>query len=193
MRDIRIDLLPPELKLKKKVEWGRILPILVAVLIGFIIGFSWIIMAINASTIKGEIRRIDKELARKQEVVKLVRAVEEDIAKIRSRIEVIEKIRGSRILWADMLDELDSLLPSQVWLTSVILSEAGKIEINGMGLSLSEISKLLRGLERSPHFSNISLIYAKETSVEGMRSFEFRIAGEVKKGSSAEKGGEVGR
>jgi|GEM_PF-5357965 Tfp pilus assembly protein PilN len=193
MRDIRIDLLPPELKLKKRVEWGRVLPILVAVLIGFIIGFSWIVMAINASTLKGEIRRIDGELARKQEVVKLVRAVEEDIAKIKSRIEVIERIRGSRILWADMLDELDSLLPSQVWLTSIVLSEAGKVEVNGMGLSLSEISKLLRGLEGSPHFSNVSLIYAKETSAEGMRCFEFRIAGEVKKGSSAEKGGEAGR
>lgn len=194
MRDIRIDLLPPELRMRKRIEWGRILPILVAVVIAFMIGFSWIVMTIRISALKGDIRRLEKELARKQEVVKLVRAIEEDIAKIRSRMELMEKVRGSRILWTDILDEIDSLLPHQLWLTSVLLSEAGKIEINGRGLTLSAISEFLRGLERSPNFSNVSLVYAKEVSPEEGRALEFRITGDLKKGSvSAAKGGEAGK
>ena len=128
---MRINLLPPEIlerrKAERRIGWVVIAAIGVAVVLVGVWGF-------------GYFRLQDKqdELAQVQQLVQSTQAQADQLAVFEQRATELEGRRttaqralGTRRNWGKLLDELSLVLPSDVWLQTLVAAEAGGLSMNG--------------------------------------------------------------
>jgi type IV pilus assembly protein PilN len=91
--------------------------------------------------LKAEIAELDK-------AIEQILALEDQKARMISRMEVIDRLQASRPEVVKLFDQIVSTLPEGVYLTSV--KQAGrKIEFNGVAQSSTRVSAFMRNIDSS--------------------------------------------
>jgi type IV pilus assembly protein PilN len=96
------------------------------------------------------------EIAELDKAIEQILALEDQKARMISRMEVIDTLQASRPEVVKLFDQIVSTLPEGVYLTSVKQS-AKKIEFNGVAQSSTRVSAFMRNIDSSESLSSPEL------------------------------------
>jgi len=103
-----------------------------------------------------QITQTDKDIARLSKIVKEVEKYKADKKVLEGKIAVIDKLKTFRQVQVHYMHELNTALPSQVWLE--FFQQKGEILVlRGKSLSTDDIAGFMRNLEASAYFEDIRL------------------------------------
>jgi type IV pilus assembly protein PilN len=108
-----------------------------------------------SSMIDAQNRRNDllkAEIAELDKAIEQILALEEQKARMISRMEVIDRLQASRPEVVKLFDQIVAALPEGVYLTSVKQS-GKKLEFNGVAQSSTRVSAFMRNIDASESLS----------------------------------------
>jgi Tfp pilus assembly protein PilN len=145
---IKINLLPREerrRKIKVKVPQAAIVA-LVVLAVGGMWWYWW--------SVKGDIGRLRadaattrNEIAKNQQIVKLVEQYQRDKKQLQDRLTVIQRLVAIQGIPVRLLDGISQVLPDDVWLAG-LSKVSGKLVVQGFASSHFAVANLMLALER---------------------------------------------
>jgi len=152
-----INLLPwrQDLRQRRRKEFlaGIVAAIVLAGIITLIANF------VVSSMIDAQNRRNDllkAEIAELDKAIEQIIALEDQKARMISRMEVIDRLQASRPEVVKLFDQVVSALPEGVYLTSVKQS-GKKLEFNGVAQSSTRVSAFMRNIDASESLASPEL------------------------------------
>jgi type IV pilus assembly protein PilN len=149
----------------------------------FALGAVMAALAVTLFTSWGFSAAIDRQRERnellKTEIADLDRQITEILgleaqkARMRARMEIVERLQRSRPEVVHVIDQLARTLPDGVYLTSVKQTDK-KLELKGIAQSSTRVSTLMRNIEASPWLSDPQL-QVVETIKAGGSGSEFTL------------------
>ncbi|OGA41293.1 MAG: fimbrial protein [Betaproteobacteria bacterium RIFCSPLOWO2_12_FULL_68_19] len=119
------------------------------------------------SFLKGEISKLDKEIAE-------IKKLKDEIQALLARKNIIETLQADRAQTVHLLDELVRQTPEGVYLKS--LTQKGlRVQVVGYAQSNARVSSLMRNIESSPWLENPVLVEVKAANVDKKRVSEFNL------------------
>lgn len=141
------------------------------------------------SALQVEQARLQNEIKRKEQKVKLVTESGEQKKVLKKRLSAIEQLRKAKVGPVRMMEELVDRTPPKVQLKE--LSEtAGRIKLTGVASNNADISKFLKGLEESRYFNDVYLNTIEQVDVNGFKLKSFSISARMKVPASNPEGKE---
>ncbi len=184
-----INLLPPE---ERPVEaeplYPKIaLPLYTALLGILIVGVLAIRDRAKITTLRSKIAELQAE----EQVLKTKEsAVGEILEKekvIRQRSAVIQQLLQTRYQYVDFLDKLSTVLPWDIWLSSVTEvmqndQPTGNFKLDGYATSSVGVANFMKTLKASGYFSDVQLLHIKKEVVDDNPVAAFEIVVFPKRG-----------
>lgn len=152
-------------------------PILISLaLIGLALLINVVSYLVLNSLKEEQIARKDQLEARKTELEnkmkELTAATEErDIAKQKRNILVWATGSGNSTKFSEILEELRSRIPANVWVSSITISDTLALSINGETFDHRTAALFLANLQDSPTFTNVELSPTKKDVKYKLREF----------------------
>jgi len=172
---IRVNLLPHREERRKAqrkhlgILSGMVAALAVAIVVlvhGVIAGYIGV-QADRNTFLKKENASLDKEI---EEIKKL----QGEIAALRARAQVIERLQTDRAQVVHLLDQLVRQMPDGVYMKT-IKQQGRKLSLNGYSQSNARVSTLMRNISSSPYLENPVLVEIKAVTVSGKRVAEFTM------------------
>jgi type IV pilus assembly protein PilN len=153
-------------------------------LLGLVVVLSGIFFAFQS--VKSDLAAAEASVAQLQADIDRYKPQQAQVAafklqkkELQDKLDVIDSLERARSGPVRMLDELSANVPDRLWLTSIKTRGKG-IELEGQSLDTGVVADFLRGLNRSPFFSNVDL---DKTSggkvVRGVRLVNFVIRADM--------------
>ena len=179
---IKINLLPTKRKVRKKPK-----PIPMFIVIGVVLlalslvagFFTRFYMGSKIASLEEKKKQNEKKLAELNEKIKEVKDFEAINKTFIERKNVIESLRKNQSLPVRILDEISARLTEGVWLTAMSIGGSA-INIEGVGFSNPEIVAFVQNLKNSPLLSEVYLHETRQSAIEGIEVYTFRITMQVK-------------
>ena len=182
---IRINLLPEEFHVRRK----RLhISIRGSFFIAALAGFCVIVLLLTLWQ-GSRIKALDKDITQTRMEAERQRAdlalVEELTAlkeRILERMQVVEQLNRNRTRWIDILTDLSSAMPGEMWLMSFKEEQTGGSElarIQGMTFTLQPIALFMDQLEESDWFHQPQFTYAQRLPVQEGMAYDFEIQTEL--------------
>lgn len=167
MTTININLLPEELRSSKSsgaMGGGdgppkeAIVPLALGAVVALVIGA--VPYGLNAFWLDGrEASVAEQETAIQQEIDKYnttlqsLKSIADNKEVLRAQLATLQSVAGGRMSWGDVLNEMRSLTPGNLWFES-FKSEAAtnKISVTGAALDYSSVAYFHRNLQNSDYF-----------------------------------------
>ncbi len=175
---IRINLLPG----KKK---PLILPhVLIYGIIGtFVLIIVLVVFGVylnkKVSAMQSDISVKEQKLNELKETLQEVANYERDNQEFREKAKIIEQLKKNQIAPLILLDEVSDKLPKGVWLTR-LTDNGGLISIEGFAHSNYDLVGYIQSLKGSKHLQNVMLSESRQTEVEGVSVYKFKLTFKVK-------------
>ncbi|MEK6592194.1 MAG: PilN domain-containing protein [Pseudomonadota bacterium] len=115
---------------------------------------------------------LQSEIAKLDKQIEEIKRLQEQIASLLARKQVVETLQGNRAEVVHLLDQLVRQLPDGMYLKS-IKQVGSRVTINGYTQSQARVSTLMRSLESSQYLANPALIEIKAVSQGASRINEF--------------------
>ncbi len=109
-------------------------------------------------------------------------AVQDQLAKIND----IQGMIRHRLIFSNLAHEINRLLPAQVYLVSITISDENTLSLQGMSSNSVEINQFQRGMVDSSDFSNVSLDYVNKRITQQGEVDYFKITSTLKTVSNKE-------
>jgi len=152
-----INLLPWRQELRQRRRKEFLVGIVAAVVLAGIV--TLLANLVVSSMIDAQNRRnelLKSEIAELDKAIEQILALEDQKARMISRMEVIDRLQASRPEVVKLFDQIVSTLPEGVYLTSV--KQAGKkIEFDGVAQSSTRVSAFMRNIDASESLSSPEL------------------------------------
>ena len=182
---IKINLLPQELRPRKKLIALDYRVILTLLLIIAAAGLIWYYLSIarNLQIQVSELNNWKQKEFELKETVDLqdkVIALREDVAK---RINIIKELTSDSDIRFSMLQHINKVIPDNLWLSRISeMSEGSRIyfSIEGMSYVKRDISTFLASLEEYENFSNVSLESIRPAPLEIRDAYQYSVRVELK-------------
>ncbi|MBR4347873.1 PilN domain-containing protein [Fibrobacter sp. UWR2] len=183
---ISINLLPPEYrKVKKDLSWvtdRRIIWPTVALIIA-IIGFLYANIQIDETitNLQNEVSRVKSEVERERPLLTKIGELEQKQAIVNTKINALKSIQVSKKRWVVLFENVSSVLPPNMWLTSLNQVSEDNLEMKGMTFDFSEVAEYMVKLEKQASVEKVSLMTISTTKVDGEEAYSFTIKVVMKK------------
>ena len=174
---IKINLLP--VRASKKRELGKQWLVLFAmVLAGAAVGnFFWYDRTEQTlQAIKTRTQKYQRDNEQLKQIVGDVKNIKAEQAEMEKKLGILQRLRDGRTGPVRVLDELSTIVPQRVWLTTMD-QQSGTITFTGSGATLDEISNFMKKLKSSKFFNDPGL---KNTRQSGENKVDFVITCGVK-------------
>jgi type IV pilus assembly protein PilN len=148
-----INLLPWRQELRQRRRKEFLFGIVAAVVLGLVV--TVLANLVVSSMIDAQNRRnelLKSEIAELDKAIEQILALEDQKARMISRMEVIDRLQASRPEVVKLFDQIVSTLPEGVYLTSVKQS-GKKIEFDGVAQSSTRVSAFMRNIDASESLS----------------------------------------
>lgn len=174
---IDLDLLPPEHKPPKTLRLNFILVLAAIVLAGLIAPF--VILEMDASSqidsLEDKLSLRNAELSelygKQAEAVALEAQIDAADNKLNSMDQDYQTFREDLVLWSEIIDEIDDLLPSAITLSSIAQS-GFEITLVGSTVDIKTVNNYRQELEESDYFSSAAI---KAVTCPGITDCEFTL------------------
>ena len=177
---ISINLLPPEYrKVKKDLSWvtdRRIIWPTVALIVA-IIGFLYahIQMEEKITDLQNDVNRVKAEVERDRPLLTKIGELEQKQAIVNTKINALKSIQVSKKRWVVLFENVSSVLPPNMWLTSLNQVSGDNLEMKGMTFDFSEVAEYMVKLEKQVSIEKVSLLTISTTKVDGEEAYSFTI------------------
>jgi len=98
-----------------------------------------------------------------------------EIEKMRMRIELVEKRLDAKGSSINILNEIHSLTPEEIYFMSVNIEEKKTATLRGSGFAMSDVFKFVTTLENSDYFENVKTTYTTTKKEKGREYADFEI------------------
>jgi len=134
------------------------------IVLGIFVGnYFWYDMADSEhSAVQGEVTALEGKIKRLEDIIGKVNDIEKRQTKLKQKLDVIDKLRKQKTGPVRMLDSLASIIPKEVWLTS-LEEKSGRLSIVGQAKSNDDLATFIFQLNASPYF-DISLKQSVKTA-----------------------------
>lgn len=136
--------------------------------------------------------RLEAEISELEKSIEEIDGLERQKARLIARMEIIERLQGSRPEIVHLFDELTRQLPEGVYLTS--LEQTGsEVEITGVAQSSTRVSALMRRIDASEWLTDPSVLRVETTEQGPGRQAEFVVTlKQVDRDAEEQAAGEAG-
>jgi len=177
---IKVNLIPVKRKKKAKpVPAFLIIGILVTLVALFISGFLYFRAATNLSAKEKQFADNKNRLNALKEKIKEVENFEQLNKTFEKRSEIIEQLSKNKSVPVILLDEASKLLPTGVWLDTMIVS-GSTVKVSGFGFSNAEIVTYVNNIKASQLFTDAYLQQTRSTEVEKVPVYQFQLSFRIK-------------
>ena len=181
---IKINLLPPELRKKKKVPFiDRTFIYGILVLVGEII-----LLYLISLTQQTRIAELDSKIAAAQlefdkykEKSVMLEKAQQLRSELINRMSAVQELENKRAYWVKNLTEFSSLVPEFLWIERFEEKTEGTIVCRGNSYTLKSIATFLVNLTKSDLFGNIKLGPINQTTIGKASGYSFDITMNIKK------------
>ena len=177
---ISINLLPPEFRKKQKdftwVTDRRIIWPTVALLVA-IVAVVMLQGYVN-ETISGlsqELTRVQEEVERERPLLSKISDLEQKQGVINTKINALKSIQVSKKRWVILFENISSVLPPNMWITSINQMGEFDLEMRGVTYDFSEVAEYMVKLEKQVSIESVSLVTISTSKQEGKEAYNFTI------------------
>lgn len=118
--------------------------------------------------------RLEAEIVELEKSIEEIDGLERQKARLIARMEIIERLQGSRPEIVHLFDELTRQMPEGVYLTG--LKQTGKeVELTGYAQSSTRVSALMRRIDASEWLTDPSVLRVETTEQGPGRQAEFVV------------------
>ncbi len=191
---IRINLLPredvPVQRSLKLPELGTFAPLVLVVVAVGAMAVMGLYQNQKAASLRETIALEEAESRRLAPEIAKIKRLDEQRSSLNQRLEVISTLDRDRYFRIHLLDEINRALPDHVWLERCE-DEGGDIyALEGVTFSNFQVSDLMRNLDRSPWFDQVTLQVAEKGTIEEVDVVKFKIAAQASRaGATVAQGG----
>ncbi len=177
---ISINLLPPEFRKKQKdFTWitdRRIIWPTVALLVA-IVAVTMLQTYIN-ETIGGlstELSRVQEEVERERPLLSKISDLEQKQGVINTKINALKSIQVSKKRWVILFENISSVLPPNMWITSINQVGEFDLEMRGTTYDFSEVAEYMVKLEKQASIQSVTLVTISTAKVDNKEAYNFTV------------------
>ena len=174
---IRINLLARKVSKKKAGAIQHLaLGAGILVFLAAALAWVWFDQAGRLARLKSQIAAQEAEKVRLKNVNEEKASFEKEKSELERKLAIITKLQRERIVPVHLLDELTRVIDvtTPIWLTSYAYTANG-VTIDGYSLSHEALRPLVDGLEKSPYYRGVELLYSERAELQGREVFRFSI------------------
>lgn len=177
---ISINLLPPEFRKKQKdFSWvtdRRIIWPTVALLVAIVAVVM--LQGYVTETISGlsqELNRVQEEVERERPLLSKISDLEQKQGVVNTKINALKSIQVSKKRWVILFENISSVLPPNMWITSINQMGEFDLEMRGVTYDFSEVAEYMVKLEKQVSIQSVSLVTISTAKVDGKEAYNFTI------------------
>ena len=177
---ISINLLPPEFRKKQKdFSWvtdRRIIWPTVALLVAIVAVVM--LQGYVSETISGlsqELNRVQEEVERERPLLSKISDLEQKQGIVNTKINALKSIQVSKKRWVILFENISSVLPPNMWITSINQMGEFDLEMRGVTYDFSEVAEYMVKLEKQVSIQSVSLVTISTAKVDGKEAYNFTI------------------
>lgn len=177
---IKVNLIPVKRKRKPKpVPTFVITMVIVTIVTGIVMAYLAFFFNSRLSAKKAQFTANEKKIAELKERIKAVENFEQLNKTFQQRNDIIEQLGKNKSVPVKLLDEINNLLPSGVWLQTMTVS-GENINIDGYGFTNPDIVSYIDNIKNSKIFTEVYLQESKSTTVENIPLYMFKLTFKLK-------------
>ena len=183
---ISINLLPPEFRKKQKdFSWitdRRIIWPTVALIVA-VVAVLMLQTYINetASSLSDELNRVQEEVERERPLLTKISDLEQKQGVINTKINALKSIQVSKKRWVILFENVSSVLPPNMWITSLNQMGEFDLEMRGTTYDFSEVAEYMVKLEKQVSIQSVTLVTISTAKVDNKEAYNFTIKVVMKK------------
>lgn len=190
---ISINLLPPEYRKKQKdfswvtdrrVIWPTVAMIVAVVALFLLFGY----MQETKSQMEDNLARIKAEVEKERPLLTKITSLEKSQGIVNAKISALKSIQVSKKRWVILFENVSSVLPPNMWLTSLSQLSEFDLEMKGLTFDFSEVAEYMVKLEKQVSVEKVSLVTISTTKVDGEEAYNFTIKVVLKRDMGLEEG-----
>ncbi|WP_173382519.1 MULTISPECIES: PilN domain-containing protein [unclassified Fibrobacter] len=177
---ISINLLPGEYrKAQKDFSWitdRRVVWPTVAMIVAIVA--AMMLYSFTTETISGlqsDVERIKSEVERERPLLTKIGELEQKQAIVNTKINALKSIQVSKKRWVVLFENVSSVLPPNMWLTSLNQVSEDNLEMKGTTFDFSEVAEYMVKLEKQVSIDKVTLLTIATTKVDGEEAYSFTI------------------
>ena len=177
---ISINLLPGEYrKAQKDFSWitdRRVVWPTVAMIAAIVA--AMMLYSFTTETISGlqsDVERIKVEVERERPLLTKIGDLEQKQAIVNTKINALKSIQVSKKRWVVLFENVSSVLPPNMWLTSLNQVSENDLEMKGTTFDFSEVAEYMVKLEKQVSIDKVTLLTIATTKVDGEEAYSFTI------------------
>lgn len=177
---ISINLLPPEYrKVKKDLSWitdRRVVYPTIAIIVAVVLFmFAKTTIDDTIMNLDNEVSRVQAEVERERPLLTKIGDLEQKQAIVNTKINALKSIQVSKKRWVVLFENVSSVLPPNMWLTSLNQVSEDNLEMKGTTFDFSEVAEYMVKLEKQVSVEKVSLLTISTTKVDGEEAYSFTI------------------
>lgn len=122
---------------------------------------------------------LGEKIKQQQAIVNSWSSFEKEFRFLKTRLNEVEKITKSQSDYSGLLDEISTLTPGDVTISSLEIRNGKEFNLDAVSLSESGVSLFIRKLKNSPKFTSVALT-AISLNKEKDLGIYFQLNGEIK-------------
>ena len=174
---IRINLLPKKVS-KKKIGLMQHMVLTGAIIALIMVGVGYYWMSLNSriSDLRRQVAVAEAEKQKLKDVNSQKAAYEQNIAKLKGKLDIIAKIKEARFMPIRLFDNLTKVLNSEtpVWLDAYSFS-GEKVSMKGFSLSNADLAAFVTKMERTPFYKSVELLFSEKTTMDEREVYRFEL------------------
>ena len=181
---ITINLLPGDNRKKQKdLTWltdRRIVwPTIFFILAVFVAVFVYAYTLQELASTEAELQSVRASVERERPLLKKISELEKNQSIINTKINALKSIQISKKRWVVLFENISSVLPPNMWLTSVSQVSEFNLEMKGTTFDFSEVAEYMVKLEKQVSVKKVSLVTISTTKVDGDEAYSFTLKVEL--------------
>ena len=177
---ISINLLPPEYRKKQKdftwitdrrIIWPTVALLVAIVAVVMLQGY----VNETISSLSQELTRVQEEVERERPLLSKISDLEQKQGVINTKINALKSIQVSKKRWVILFENISSVLPPNMWITSINQMGEFDLEMRGVTYDFSEVAEYMVKLEKQVSIQSVSLVTISTSKQEGKEAYNFTI------------------
>lgn len=177
---ISINLLPPDFRKKQKdFSWATdrrtIWPTIavIAAVVCALMVFTFVDETVNS--LQTELDRVRQEVNKERPLLTKISELEKKQGIVNTKINSLKSIQVSKKRWVVLFENISSVLPPNMWITSINQIGNFDLEMKGTTFDFSEVAEYMVKLEKQVSVRNVSLVTISTMKVDGEEAYSFTI------------------
>jgi Tfp pilus assembly protein PilN len=133
-------------------------------------------------SLKMEISKLETELIQIQPKTVYALELKREIDQISKQVEILESLDEKQSFWHQLLWDINSRIPHELWLVNFSAGSDKILTINGQSMDLNSIGLFLNQLDQSPFLTETQLLEVETLSIEKQTVYNFELQTRLCKG-----------